>query len=144
MNQMNEKKTNLPQRTWSASQGNVVSVPRQQQKEKPASLASLTQMEDARSLLTKLILLAALALPILFVTACPSSSSSGGSGGGGSSSGGSGDGTPPAVLTDLAAARVANSHANNVTLSWTQPTDADYSHVNISWLPTGGTTVHSP
>ena len=74
------------------------------------------------------IVLASLTILTLFVTACPSSSSGG--------SGGAADSTAPAVVTDLAGTVSAYT---TVTLTWTDPTDADFSNLLISWVPAGPT-----
>ena len=77
------------------------------------------------------IVFASLAMLTLFVTACPSSSSGGSSS---SSGGAAADSTPPAVVTDLA----GTVSGTAVGLTWTDPADADFSHLLISWEPAGG------
>ncbi|MDR0709825.1 MAG: fibronectin type III domain-containing protein, partial [Spirochaetaceae bacterium] len=45
-----------------------------------------------------------------------------------------GDTTPPASVTGLS----ADSGIGQVTLSWTDPADADLDSIEISWAPAGG------
>ena len=45
------------------------------------------------------------------------------------------DGTAPATPTALTASAIINGH---VSLSWTNPTDADFSHAVLTWMPTHG------
>ena len=44
------------------------------------------------------------------------------------------DATPPAVVTDLTASR-PRPLVGTVKLDWTEPADADFSHLLISWTP---------
>ena len=70
---------------------------------------------------------------------------------GGGSSGGSSTSTAapnpaadptPVTLTQMSVTAVAGAGTTGtVVLAWTEPTAADYSHVLISWTPTGGTTT---
>jgi fibronectin type 3 domain-containing protein len=45
------------------------------------------------------------------------------------------DAAPPSSLTNVSA--VASD--TSITITWTDPADADFHHVKISWTPTGGT-----